>query len=304
MKKLLLVLAVLIVIAFFVIINHQNNDPFDTGVLDYQGTTEEAFQEGFDKLRDYLLKSDKKAEFSKDAFLASIMEQRRHFHFYTSLVSLIMELRSGRLEEIILPEAVANNLMAKNIFARNVQSTQLLESGLSFGFKDDDKELKELFDIVIKDMKADGTLDKLAEEYINGAESKDLKAVVPEKFVDAEELKIVVTGDMPPIDMFAENGEPTGYNTAVISEIGKRLKKNIKFVSTEAGGRSAALLSGRADVIFWYRSTYFKNESIPFNDIFKDSPEGVILSETYYSWDKEILIQMNKHEGILGWFLK
>ncbi len=76
-----------------------------------------------------------------------------------------------------------------------------------------------------------------------------------------------------------------------MAEIGKRLKKNIELLSIESGARSAALSSGRADVIFWYRSTEgldFPEEAglkdNPLNKVIVDSSEGVIMSEPYYRW--------------------
>ena len=104
-----------------------------------------------------------------------------------------------------------------------------------------------------------------------------------------------MTGDMPPIDLIAADGSPTGYNTAVLSEIGRRLKKNIQIISVDTGGRSAALSSQRADVVFWYRSTEGirmprKLNENPMKGVMKDTLEGVILSTPYYEWDTDVVI--------------
>ena len=114
-------------------------------------------------------------------------------------------------------------------------------------------------------------------------------------FKDAETIKVAVTGDLPPIDFIASDGTPTGYNTAILSEIGKRLKKNIRLISVDAGGRSAALASERADVIFWYRNTEglktppkYSNKNL--KGVMKDSFSGVILSDPYYEWDTDLII--------------
>ena len=141
-------------------------------------------------------------------------------------------------------------------------------------------------------MEADGTLEKLINTYVS-ISSRDPAPKRPHKFEAAETLKVVVTGDMPPIDMFAGDGQPTGYNTAILAEIGKRLGKNIAFINADAGGRAAALSSGRADVVFWYRVTQSKIEGPdPLDEFFKDAPNGVILSRPYYSWGREIVIRM------------
>ena len=102
---------------------------------------------------------------------------------------------------------------------------------------------------------------------------------------------------IPPVDYINEKGAAAGYNTAVISEIGKRLKKNVEIINIEAGARSASLTSGRADVIFWYRTTegveFPKEIAVndnPVNKVINDTTEGVILSEPYYRWEKVLFL--------------
>ncbi|MBR0034752.1 MAG: transporter substrate-binding domain-containing protein, partial [Synergistaceae bacterium] len=84
---------------------------------------------------------------------------------------------------------------------------------------------------------------------------------------------------LPPADFISEEGLPAGYSVAVLSEIGKILKVNISTVSVSAGARTAALVSGRADVVFWY-------EVNKQSKLQPDVPNDVILSEPYLEWDK------------------
>ncbi len=83
-----------------------------------------------------------------------------------------------------------------------------------------------------------------------------------------------------------------------MSEIGKRLKKNVRLISVDAGGRSAALASKRADVVFWYRNSgdlklpakANKVNSKAMRNVMKDNLDGVILSSPYYEWDTDLII--------------
>ncbi len=79
--------------------------------------------------------------------------------------------------------------------------------------------------------------------------------------------------------MIAADGKPVGFNTAVLAELGRRMRVNIKLLNVEAGSRTSALMSGRANAVFWYEKTsdvYGKKSDVPY---------GVLLSEPYYSWD-------------------
>ena len=267
------------------------------GTLSYLGTTEEKFQEGLDALRHESFAAD-------DEFISELTKTRRVIYFYDSLMSLLMNLKSGRLDEIMLPGIVARYVMG-NARSHEVElTTDILSSGISFGFKADNQALKQEIDSVINAMKEDGTLSMLEKKYITDYNSKTRYAsITPQTFEDAPEIRVAVTGDMPPIDMFASDGQPAGYNTAVLAEIGKRLGKNIKLIKITSAARSEALSSGRADIVFWYRSSKSEiNGNDLFSKLFNDVNDGVILSVPYYYWQREDILTTKTKKSFFGLF--
>lgn len=275
------------------------------GVLTYLGMTEGEFQQGLDDLRkavaplvpadDY---SGGNAEWDHEDmlenFILSLVKTRRVVHFYDTLLSMQMALSAGKIDEIALPEAVGLYLINNNPKFDVLFSLNLTPSTISFGFKQGNTELQNEFNNAIKSMKRDGTLDKLKKKYIDKFDATP-EQIKFQEFKNAKTIKIAVTGDLPPIDFIAADGRPTGYNTAILSEIGKRIKKNIRLISVEAGGRSAALASERADVVFWYRNMggiKSKNKKLKnaMSGVMKDSMSGIILSEPYYEWDVDLVI--------------
>ena len=97
------------------------------------------------------------------------------------------------------------------------------------------------------------------------------------KFDGADTIKVGVTGDLPPLDFVNSDGTPAGFNTALLAEISKRIKKNIELVQVDSGARAAALTSGQVDVIFWV--VVPEDDSRPKNI---DTPEGVSVTSPYY----------------------
>ena len=267
------------------------------GILRFLGTSEEAFQKGIDDMRDVISSSPLLQYAGTDPNIADALEviksfkENRHvITFFDSLTAMLMALDSGKIDEISLPIITARYIMAQDKSYR-LLFTIKMPSSISFGFRKDSEELCNEFNEAIKAMKEDGTLKALEDKYIGNGFYFTSDVVTFEKFEGAYTIKVAVTGDLPPIDIIAADGTPTGYNTAVMAEIGKRLKKNIELLSIEAGARSSALSSGRADVIFWYRSTeaiQFPEEAglkeIQLNKVIVDSSEGVIMSEPYYRW--------------------
>ena len=267
------------------------------GTLAYLGTTEAKFQEGLDALKD-------EAFIVNDEFINQLVKNRRVIHFYDSLMSLMMNLKSGRLDEIMLPGAVAKYVIS-NVQAHEIEfTTDILSSGISFGFNANNQELKQEIDTVINAMREDGTLQILEKKYITDYDSKTrYESIIPQTFKDAPEIRVAVTGDMPPIDMFASDGRPAGYNTAVLAEIGKRLRKNIKLINVTSAARSEALSSGRADIVFWYRSSKSEIKGYDvFSKLFNDVNEGVILSVPYFYWKREDILIMKAKKSFLGLF--
>ncbi|MBQ7561033.1 MAG: transporter substrate-binding domain-containing protein [Synergistaceae bacterium] len=275
----------------------------NAGVLTYLGTTESEFQESLDDLRKAvapLIPTDEeKGEWASydrlEGFLADLVKTRRVIKFFDSLMSMEMALRAHKIDELALPEVVGLYLVQNNDKYDILFSLNMMPSTISFGFKNGNTKLQKEFNSAISAMKKDGTLAKLESQYITDLAGSEPKAVKFQEFKGAQTIKVAVTGDLPPIDFIAANGTPTGYNTAILSEIGKRLKKNIRLISIDAGGRSAALASERADVVFWYRNTEGLNtnkvKGLQGKNInMKDSIQGVILSEPYYTWDTDIII--------------
>ncbi len=269
------------------------------GALTWLGTTEAEFQEGLDDLRKALAplvsESDNNEWMQEDGlqgFLLEIVKTRRVIHFYDSLLSMQMALRSWKVDEIVLPEAVGMYLLSNNSDYDIQFSLNMMPSTISFGFKAGNTTLQKEFNRAIAAMKKDGTLAKLERDYITDLGAEQPERVEFAEFKGAKTIKAAVTGDLPPIDYIAADGLPAGYNTAILAEIGKRLKKNIRLISVDAAGRSAALSSERADVVFWYRNTEGMKTpaKLKAKGFMKDTATGVILSEPYYEWDTDLVI--------------
>ncbi|MBQ6774244.1 MAG: transporter substrate-binding domain-containing protein [Synergistaceae bacterium] len=301
MKKVLSVLILVLALSSALCSESLAAAKMNSGMLTYLGTTEVEFQKALDDLRKSLAPlipaNDDNNNGWEDGdrlegFILDLAKTRRFIYFYDSLLAMQMALRSHKLDEITLPEAVGMYLISNNTNYEIKFSLNMMPSTIAFGFKKGNTKLQKEFNSAINAMAKDGTLKKLEDKYINS--TRELSAAKLYEFKGAETIKVAVTGDLPPIDYIAADGRPTGYNTAILSEIGKRLKKNIRLISVDAGGRSAALASERADVVFWYRNTEGfklskKNANI-MKGVMKDSHEGIILSAPYYEWDTDLVI--------------
>ena len=194
--------------------------------------------------------------------------------FFNNLNTMLMALESGQIDEISTYKCVADYIKNSQIEILEGHTLEFIDA-FCFAVKADNAELKNSLDNVISEMRSDGTLNNLTKEYINS--SVNPAKVEFATFDGAETLKVAITGDLPPLDFVSEDGSAAGFNTAVLSEIGKRLHKNIEVVQVDSASRAAALTSGQADIVFW--AIVPVSEIIPAN---ADKPDGVVLTLPYY----------------------
>ncbi|MBQ6003052.1 MAG: transporter substrate-binding domain-containing protein [Synergistaceae bacterium] len=243
------------------------------GMLEKLNSTEEAFSQEWQK------------SFAPNNELLEVRVK-----FYPNLNALQMALNAGEIKHIVLPEVTAEYLMNQNPEYESVLVLHSKGMGLAFGFRADSEGLRDSFSRAITSMRDDWTLSALEGMYLARPGLTPPKAVEFQKFDGAGTVRAAVTGDIPPVDYMADDGTPAGFSTAVLAEIGKRLGVNIELMNIESAARSSALASGRADVVFWY-------EVVKGAQNQPDIPEGVIVSETYYDWEKFIHLRKKVDTG-------
>ena len=200
--------------------------------------------------------------------------------FFDNLSLMQSGLQAGKVDEMSTYDCVGDYLMANSDGFEKVNDDWIkgLADNFCFAVRDEDTEIKAALDKAIDEMKSDGTLDKLINEYINVRDKeKTPPAVEIPKVEGADTIKVGVTGDLPPLDLILPDNSPAGFNTALLAEIAKRSGVNIELVQIDSGARAAALAEGHIDVVFW--AIVPIGEFLPA-DI--DKPESVVLSEPYY----------------------
>ena len=211
--------------------------------------------------------------------------------FYDNLNSMLMGAESKSVDEISVYDSVGKYIIGKNDKFEVAHPDALMELKDSFCFAvlKDNKDLKSQLDETLKEIRTDGTLDKLTKEYITDLkQGEEPPAVQFEKFDGADTIKVAVTGDLPPLDLVLSNGQPAGFNTALLAEVGKRLHKNIETIQIDSVARASALTSNNADVVFW--AIIPVGNERPSN---MDVPAELDLSTPYFV-DKIIHLDLKK----------
>lgn len=203
--------------------------------------------------------------------------------FFDNLSLMQLGIESGKVDVISTYKSVVDYLLANNDKFEIVNDDWIngLNDNFCFAVRAEDKELKADLDKVIKEMKADGSLDKLINDYVTNVDKgKTPPTIDIPKTEGAKTIKVGVTGDLPPLDYVSADGKAAGFNTALLAEVAKRLNKNIEVVQIESGARAAALNSDQIDVVFW--AILPVGDNLPSNI---DKPDGLELSVPYFNDD-------------------
>ncbi|MCR5834746.1 MAG: transporter substrate-binding domain-containing protein [Selenomonadaceae bacterium] len=236
------------------------------GTLTYLNASEERYNEIMEKL--------------EKSYRPSKANISVNYKYFDSSKDLLLALNSNQVDYVSAYESVANYLIDTNKDLEILKSERNLSDDFCFAFRKGDTVLQRSFNKAIKGMFDDGKLGELSKKYIlDLKDGKEPPKIDIEKIPDADTIKVAVTGDLPPMDYIKADGQAAGFNTAILAEISKRIGKNIEIVSVDSAARASILTSGGADVIFWVSVP--KDSTLIPPGI--DTPEGVILSDPYYS---------------------
>ena len=197
---------------------------------------------------------------------------------YNNLSSALMDLESGKVDHICLEKSTADYVAAHNDKFVAIYDEQTM-TNFSMMTMDSNKEVYDILNNAIKDMKSDGTLDNLIANELKAYIESDPVAKDLPHFDGAKTIKIGVTGDLPPMDFVASNGKAAGFNIALLTEIANRAQINIELVQIETGSRPMALSSGKVDAVFWSKSI----TCTVCNSTATEKIDGTLLTEYYFS---------------------
>ena len=198
--------------------------------------------------------------------------------YYNNLTNMLMDLDSKKVGTIGVNKSVAEYIMARNSNLDCLVMDYWAEN-FSMMTMDSNKEVYDMLNNAIKEMKADGTLDTLIENELKAYIESDPEAKDLPKFDGARTINIGVTGDLPPMDFVAANGKAAGFNIALLTEIANRAQVNFELVQIETGARAMALSSGKVDAVFWTKST----TCLECDMTWTEEIENTLVTEIYHS---------------------
>lgn len=193
-------------------------------------------------------------------------------------MDVLAALKSGKIDGYPSHQFAVDYLLKRDSQIVAIPVTDVpIEGQAIMAVRSEDTALKSMLDSAIVILKENGTIASIEKEWITDlpAENEPTYKEIP-AIEGAPSYYVGVTGDMPPLDYVASDGFPAGFNVALLSEIGKIIKVNFKFVPIETQARFTALASKKIDVIF----CHFQSTNTSYFDELKN--EGWLATEPYF----------------------
>ena len=158
---------------------------------------------------------------------------------------LIMSLKTNQCDAIVLPKPEAKQILAKNDDL-GVLVDDLFGSdfGIGIGFKN--PALQEQFNVYLTEIRADGTLDAMANKWIGSTEKATLSTQIPVN--DANPLIVGTTAQSVPFAYLQDN-RYVGFDVELVSRFAASIGRPVKFSVMNFGALIPALVAGKIDVI-------------------------------------------------------
>ncbi|MBQ8506933.1 MAG: transporter substrate-binding domain-containing protein [Clostridia bacterium] len=214
-----------------------------------------------------------------DAFVQNMMANQSGQIEFDNLTTMLMALNADDVTALGVNASVAQYIVARNDSLQWTPNVMPIQDSFCMMVMEENRDIYDLLNNALTEMKADGTLDSLIENELQACIYSDPKPVKLPEIKGAQIIRVAVTGDLPPMDYVAVDGTPAGFNMAVLAEIARRAQVNIETMQVDSAARSTALASGRVDAIFWTKGVISPDGTI----LWSETIDGALATEIYFA---------------------
>ncbi len=204
------------------------------------------------------------------------------YRSYETVETAVKALKADKVQAIWTSDVTADWLL------RTEEGLQVLqtENGLSMqtsegnerermqfalAFRPEDEAMRDLCNALLSELKADGKLDALLEQYVWGAAEErfypEQMTVNSETFslqlTEKKPVYIGITGSVPPLECVDERGVPYGFCVALSDLLGQKLGREVRFKVVDSETIFTELMAGKLDMVFCYGTSANHSTEFP-----------------------------------------
>ena len=184
----------------------------------------------------------------------------------------IVTLNNGGVDAVVIDKNPAENFVANNKDKLKLAEDDTSTEEYAIAVGKGDTELLEKINSGLAKIKEDGTFDELVAEYIGGDTEEEPAS-------EAEfTINVGTNAEFPPFEYINDEGEPDGFDMAVIKAIGKAEGFDVKITNMEFKSLIASLSTGSLDaVIAGMTVTEERQQSVDFSDSYYTATQCIVI---------------------------
>ena len=196
---------------------------------------------------------------------------------YEKYVDAVASLRQGKIRAIIMDEMPAKRFL-QSVEGLAIMDEALSEENYAIGFRKGNTELVEKVNKALSEMKADGTLGKIFDKYLNG----DYLEIKPEtidfnKGAKGGKLVVGTEAGFAPYELKVGNGF-IGIDIEMCAEIAKKLDRELVVEHMNFDALPMAVSTNKVDMICaGITVTDERKENMDFSDNYVVGAKQVAL---------------------------
>jgi ABC-type amino acid transport substrate-binding protein len=174
---------------------------------------------------------------------------------YDQIIQPFSDLKTGRLDAIIVDEVVARYYVTTDPKSYAVTGARLTNEPIGICIKKENAAFRDKIDDVIVELRKEGKLKELSEKWFG----EDLTANVDGMATEVtgkgsvpagmKVLRVGVDDTYPPMEFKDEKNNTVGFDIDLAKEIGKKLGLEVEFISTAWDGIFTSLNTDKFDMI-------------------------------------------------------
>ena len=193
---------------------------------------------------------------------------------YKKGTDAVVTLKNGAVDAVMIDDNPAKQFVKQDPDTLTAFADTTSTEEYAIAVQKGDKELLDKINDGLQKIRDNGTFDALVAQYIGDGEES--AAADGGKTV----LNVGTNAEFPPFEYMDDNGQPDGFDIAVIKAIGEKQGFDVKITNMEFKSLIASLSTGGVDaVIAGMTVTPERQESVDFSDSYYTATQSIIVQK-------------------------
>ncbi len=197
---------------------------------------------------------------------------------YSKAIDAAIALADGKIDAVIVDLEPAKNIVAAMPELKILENTDYAPEDYAIAVKKGNTELLGVIDVVLTEIKADGTYDNLLKGFIETAEAERAPYITGEQVGTEGTIIMATTAEFPPFEYTLDDGTVVGLDIEIAKLIAKKLNKTLVIKNIAFDSLLLELDSGAADfVIAGMTVDAERLQQVDFSQSYYTSEQAVIV---------------------------